>query len=52
MPNRSRKSRRPEEKCFMYTRGIIEKNVYFFQKGYFATGVTSFPVPLLIMSYL
>ena len=27
-----RKSRRPEEKCFMYTRGIIEKKISIFSK--------------------
>ena len=52
MPNRSRNRRRPEEKYFKYPRGIIKKKFYFFQKGYLATGVTFFTVPVLIISYL
>ena len=47
-----RKNRRPEEKYFKYPLGIIEKKFYFFQKGYLATGVTFFTVPVLIISYL
>ena len=45
--------RRPEEKCFKYTRGDYrKKNFYFFQKGYLATKMTFFTVPVLIISYL
>ena len=38
---------------FKYTRGdYLKNNFHFFQKGYLATGVTFFTVPVLIISYL
>ena len=52
MPNRSRNRRRPEEKCFSIRAGFLKKNFYFFQKGYLATQITFFTVPVLIISYL
>ena len=47
-----RNRRRPEEKYSKYTRGIIEKKFYFFQKGYSDTQITALSVPVLIISYL
>ena len=46
------KGRCPEGKYFKYTRGIIKKNFYFFQKGYSDTQITVLSVPVLIISYL
>ena len=52
MPNRSRKNRRPDPSslvALVVRAGFLKKNFYFFQKGYWATGITYFSVFVLII---
>ena len=48
MPNRSRKSQRPEPSSLVVRAGFLKKNFHFSQTDYFTTGITYFSVFVLI----